>query len=86
MAKKIKNKNDEHDSVYFLKILLYFLIGCLWLQIGSKDSFVIPLGLFIGLVFASHDHFKIDRKIELAVLLIACVLSYALPIGFVLTI
>jgi ABC-type dipeptide/oligopeptide/nickel transport system permease component len=50
------------------------------------DGIVIPVGLLIGLVFATHDHFKIDRKIEIVVLLIASVLSYLLPIGFVLSI
>jgi len=83
MAKK-KSKTYEPDSIFFLKIILYFLLGCLWVSVG--DGVVIPVGLFIGLVFATHDHFKIDRKIEIAVLLIASVLSYLLPIGFVLSI
>jgi ABC-type dipeptide/oligopeptide/nickel transport system permease component len=84
MAKKV-NKTEQ-DSVYFLKLVLYFLLGCLWIKIGGQDGLVVPVGLIIGLIFASHDHFKIDRKIEIAMLLIATMLSYVLPIGFVLSI
>lgn len=84
MAKK--TNNPEQDSVYFLKLVLYFLLGCLWVKIAGQDGVVLPVGLIIGLVFASHDHFKIDRKIEIAMLLIATMLSYVLPIGFVLNI
>lgn len=83
MAKK-KTTTNEPDSIFFLKIVLYFLLGCLWVSVG--DGIVIPVGLLIGLVFATHDHFKIDRKIEISVLLIAAVLSYLLPVGFVLSI
>jgi hypothetical protein len=87
MAKsKNQAKSEEPDSVYFLKLVLYFLLGCLWLQIGGEDGIPIPIGLVIGLTFASHDHFRIDRKIELAILLIAVVLSGIAPIGFVLTV
>ncbi|HPR10117.1 MAG TPA: hypothetical protein PLJ04_00910 [Candidatus Saccharibacteria bacterium] len=86
---KTKNKQKtpiEPDSVYFLKLVLYFLLGCLWIQVGGSNGISIPVGLVIGIVFASHDNFQIDRKIEIAVLLIATVLSFIAPIGFVLTV
>lgn len=79
-------KTSEPDSVYFLKLVLYFLLGCLWVQIGGENGIALPVGLALGLIFASHDHFKIDRKVELAVLLVATILSYIAPIGFVLTV
>ena len=86
---KIKNKNldddIELDSVYFLKIVVYFLMGSLWVSFG-EGGIAVPVGLAVGLVFASHDHFKIDRKIEVVVLLIASVLSFVAPVGFVLTV
>jgi ABC-type dipeptide/oligopeptide/nickel transport system permease component len=86
MSKNQNKLKKEPDSVYFLKIVLYFMLGSLWLQIGGKNGIVLPIGLVFGLVFASHDHFKIDRKIEIAILLISCILSYVLAIGFVLSI
>jgi hypothetical protein len=87
MAKKKQQKQAvEPDSVYFLKLVLYFILGCLWVQIGGEDGFALPIGLIIGIIFATHDHFQIDRKIEIAVLLIATILSFVAPIGFVLNV
>lgn len=81
-------KKIEPDSVFFLKVLFYFLIGTFWIRIsndGINDtSFSIPAGLFLGIFFAHHDHFKIDRKIEFAILIISTILSYYVPIGLVL--
>jgi ABC-type dipeptide/oligopeptide/nickel transport system permease component len=88
MAKKSKTKSTkiapEPDGVYLLKIVLYFLLGTMWLQVGDS-GIAIPVGFIFGLLLASHDHFKIDRKIEYAVLLFAAVLSFIAPIGFVLS-
>ena len=89
MAKqKRKNKTyqKETDSTYFLKLLMYFAIGTLWVRllninIGPFEHLSLPLGLLIGLVFASHEHFQIDRKIEFAVLLAATFISFYLPVG-----
>ena len=79
-----KSNKVEPDGVYLLKLVLYFILGCLWIRVG--DVVVLPFGLLIGILFASHDHFQIDRKIEFAVLFIAAVLSFISPIGFVMTI
>lgn len=89
MAKQKKKKPVQSDSTYFLKILLFFIFGTLWVRIidvniGSYKHISLPLGLVIGLVFASHEHFKIDRKIEFAVLLVATVVSFYLPVGFII--
>ncbi|MBP7820483.1 hypothetical protein KA025_00005 [Candidatus Saccharibacteria bacterium] len=85
-SKKQKQKADELDGIYLLKIVMFFLLGCLWVNIGTNPGLPVPIGLFIGIVFATHDHFKIDRKIEYVVLLMATVLSFIAPIGFVLNI
>ena len=80
-----KRQKIEKDSVYFLKILLFFLLGTFWLRISQDDGsyLMFPVGLVMGLIFASHDHFQIDRKIEYATLLIAAALSAYVPIvGF----
>lgn len=89
MAKKKQKQPVEPDSVFFLKLVIYFIIGVQWVRlVGLGDSqqseFAIPVGLLFGVILARHDHFAIDRKIEYAVLLIAAVLSYAAPIGFVI--
>ncbi len=90
MAKQQKRSQGEPDSVYLLKIVLYFILGSFWIQLsglsvaGSK-SMLVPAGLVIGLLLASRDRFKIDRKIEYVVLLAAAVLSFLGPTGFTLS-
>ena len=75
--KKNSKKSAELDSVYFLKLVLYFIVGTFWLHIVVGDAEIpLPLGLLFGVAFASHEHFQIDRKIEYAVLLIAVFLAY----------
>lgn len=85
-TKKRTRTQRESDSAYFLKIILYFILGTLWVRLlhvdfGPFTHFSVPIGLLIGLVFASHEHFQIDRKVEYAVLLIATILSFYLPVG-----
>ncbi len=73
MVQKKKPKRREADSVYFLKILLYFILGTIWIK--KDGQALIPIGLIIGVLFASRDHFRIDRKIEYALLLLAAILG-----------
>ena len=84
MAKRKNNKN-EPDSVFLRKIILYFILGTIWVRVQSATGVVpLPLGLGLGLYFAHHEHFQIDRKIEYATLLLAALFSYIQPIGFIL--
>jgi hypothetical protein len=90
MVKTKKQSNSEPDSVYFLKLVLYVVLGSFWLkfasplQIGDFLLHGFPLGLIIGLIFASHDHFKVDRKIEYAILILVTIVTFFLPAGIVL--
>jgi hypothetical protein len=70
-AKKTVAK--ETDNAYFLKILIYFTLGMLWVKING--FMVLPVGLVLGLIIAQHDHFAIDRKIEYAVLVVSTILG-----------
>jgi hypothetical protein len=84
---KTKSKKQtvaqELDSVYFLKLVLYLIVGSLWLKVTQGDTaqIPVPIGLGIGLLFASHEHFQIDRKVEIAVLLVAMLMGFWLPFG-----
>lgn len=88
MAKK--PQLTEPDSAYFLKIVLYVILGSLWLRLAEPiqlGDFVFngfPIGLVVGLLFASHDHFQMDRKIEYALLTVVTIMSFFLPVGIVL--
>lgn len=81
--RKTAAKSIETDGVYFLKLVLYLIIGSLWLKVSGGIAWQLPLpvGLAIGLLFASHEHFQIDRKIEIAVLLIAMLIGFWAPFG-----
>lgn len=91
MPKKKQTLPQETDSTYFLKLVLFIILGSLWLKfeepliIGNAFQLMgVPVGLFIGLMFASHDHFQVDRKIEYAILLIMTIISLFLPVGIIL--
>jgi hypothetical protein len=78
----------ELDSVYVLKLVMYLIIGALWIRFGNSSGngqIPIPFGLIIGLLFAMHDHFKIDRKIEYAVLLVAMFVGFWTQAGLYIT-
>ncbi len=72
-----KTKKFETDGTYFFKILLYFVIGTIWIKVNGHT--VVPLGLLLGVLFSRHEHFQIDRKVEYAILLVATLLGL---IGF----
>lgn len=78
-----KTAAQELDSIYLLKLVLYLIIGSQWLRItdGQTSQIPIPVGFIIGLFFAWHDHFQIDRKIEYALLLVAMFIGFWLPMG-----
>lgn len=76
---KTANTNNEYDSVYFLKVLLYLLLGTVWVAFdGSK---YIPAGLLLGLVAAQHERLQLDRKIEYAMLIVGGLLGLV-GVGF----
>ena len=88
---KVPNQaKAEADSSYFLKLILYLLLGMFWLRLADPIGIMgfsigaLPVGLIIGLLLASHDKFQIDRKIEYAVLLVVSIVSLFLPIGIVI--
>jgi multisubunit Na+/H+ antiporter MnhE subunit len=84
MAKK-KQKTVESDSLYFLKLVLFFVLGAFWMHfeepisVGDFLIYGLPVGLVVGLIFASHDHFRVDRKIEYAILLVMTVIGFVVP-------
>ncbi len=85
MAKKQKRSNSPQvDGVYVLKLVLYVILGSLWVKIGSDGTGLhvpLPIGLGVGLLFASHEHFRTDRKIDYAVLVTAALFGYLAPYG-----
>lgn len=86
--RKAATKKQELDSVYLLKLVLYLIVGAQWIRFtnaAGNTQFPIPIGLIVGVLFASHDHFQIDRKIEYAVLLIATLVGFWSQVGIYVT-
>ncbi len=88
-SNKTKRKTNEPDSAYLLKLVIFLIIGAQWVRFVNPSVTVeipIPIGLIVGLFIAMHDHFRIDRKIEYAVLLVAMLLGFWSQSGIYLTV
>jgi hypothetical protein len=87
---KTRKQLDETDGAYFLKIVLYIVLGSLWIkfqvpiEIGPLSVGGMPFGFLLGLIFASHDHFQVDRKIEYAILIVTAIVTFFLPAGILI--
>jgi hypothetical protein len=82
--KKIKATVQPTEGAFVLKLVLYAILGALWIKVvknGSDFQLPLPLGLLVGLFFTAHEHFRIDRKIEYAVLVIAALVGQMAPFG-----
>ena len=79
----VRKTTNESDGAYFLKLVLFLIISSLWLRIEFSDGTLLPLplGAAIAVIYAMHDHFQIDRKIELALILVGMFVAFWLPIG-----
>ena len=85
MAQK-KNKlatKKSGDDAYLLKLVMYLIIASQWLRITKGIDWQLPLpyGAIIALLFARHEHFKTDRKIEFAVIIVAMFVGFWVPVG-----
>lgn len=78
-----KTATASFDGVYLFKLAFYLLLGSIWIKLsaGTSLSVPIPIGLAVGLIFTAHEHFRIDRKIEYAVMLVAMLFGYFAPYG-----
>ena len=81
----------ESDGTYFLKLVVFVLLGTLWLKFAQPFSWMsipftgIPLGMLVGLVLVSRfEKYQSDRKIWYAILLVVTIISYFVPAGIVL--
>lgn len=75
----VSNTDNELDSVYLFKLVMYLILGSQWVRFTDDSTMTllpVPLGFLVGLAFAAHDHFRIDRKIEYAVLLVAMFVGF----------
>lgn len=79
-----KKESQELDGVYLLKIVMYLIVGSQWIFLTDTaltKRMPLPIGLALGGFFAMHEHFQIDRKIEFAILLVACFIGFWAQMG-----
>lgn len=85
MAKQKRNTKRitrEADSMYFLKLVVLLVLGSFWLRIAGDGYLLpLPLGLIAGVTLLRNERFKVDKKIEYALLLVAAFISFWLPLG-----
>ncbi len=87
-AKPKKRVKLEPDSAFLLKTVMYLIVGAQWIRVVNPSltkEIPIPFGLVVGLLFAMHDHFRMDRKIEYAVLLVAMLVGFWSQTGIYIT-
>ena len=78
-----KTKTKETDAVYFLKLVIYLMLGSVWIKItdGQTTQIPIPIGFLLGIVLVMRDRIQLDRKIGFAVLLVAMLIGFWAPFG-----
>jgi hypothetical protein len=84
-----KARPYQNDGSYLFKLTLFAILGLVWIKVGKVGnpySIPIPIGLIIGLFFASREHFQVDRKIEYAVLIGATLVGLIAPFGLYLAV
>lgn len=81
----------EADSTYFLKLVMFFLLGTFWLkfadpfEIGGFVLNALPVGLLLGLILVKPvEKYQFNRKIWYAVLLLVGIVTYFDPSGIVI--
>lgn len=81
----------ETDGTYFLKLVVFVLLGTLWLKFGTPINVGgilfngIPLGFLVGLILVNQfEKYQSDRKIWYAILLVVTIICYFVPAGIVI--
>ena len=83
--KQSKKRNNNLDIIFILKIVIYLVLSTQWVyieRVNATFTIPIPVGALIALFLSFRDRFRIDRKIEYVVILLAMFVGFWLPIGF----
>lgn len=78
----------ETDSTYFLKLVVFVLLGTFWLRFQDPVSWIglplggIPVGMLLGLLLVrKFEKYQSDRKIWYAILVLVTIICYFYPTG-----
>lgn len=81
----------ESDGTYFLKLVVFTLLGTFWMRFGQPVEWLgvpitaLPIGLLVGLVLVRRfETYQSDRKIWYAILLVVTIACTYAPTGVVI--
>jgi len=81
----------ESDSTYFLKLVVFVLLGMFWLRFHQPIEWLgvpigaIPIGMLVGILLVNrYEKLQADRKIWYVVLLVVAIASLFSPTGVIL--
>jgi hypothetical protein len=90
-AVKPRERIFETDGTYFLKLVVFVLLGTLWIKFKQPISWLgmpfnaIPVGFLVGLLLVRQfEKYQADRKIWYAILLVVTIICYFVPAGIVI--
>lgn len=90
-TKRSYEKVFESDGTYFLKLVVFALLGTFWVRFGAPIEWLgmpigaLPVGLLVGLVLVRKlETHQSDRKIWYAILLVVTIACSYAPTGIVL--
>lgn len=90
-VKRYSEKIYESDSTYFLKLVIFVLLGAVWIKFGQPMSLgvipisAVPIGMLLGLMLVRQfEKHQSDRKIWYAILLIVAIISNFTASGIVI--
>lgn len=91
VSSRVTEKVFESDGTYFLKLVVFVLLGTLWLKFSQPITWMgipmggIPLGMLVGLLLVSRfEKYQSDRKIWYATLLVVTIICYFVPAGILI--
>lgn len=84
-------RSYESDSTYLMKLVVFVLLGTLWLKFAEPLVWHgiplngLPLGLLVGLLLVHQfEKHQSDRKIWYACLIVVTIICYFVPAGIVI--
>ena len=90
-SRTVSERVFETDSTYFLKLVVFVLLGTLWIKFQQPVTWLgvplggVPVGLLLGLILVNRfEKYQSDRKIWYAILVVVTIICYFVPAGIVL--
>jgi positive regulator of sigma E activity len=87
-ASRVSERIFETDGTYFLKLVIFVLLGTLWLKFQDPVVWMgvqfsgVPAGMLVGLVLVRQfERIQSDRKIWYAVLIVITIICAFAPVG-----